>query len=101
MIEDISSKKTKLEALNLLKEGFKDETEQLFKNYLFSNENKNIKRLGVLFKYEDEAVGVLLLFEKERIFKGNCYRYINFSSWYFKKQYRVIRIALMPCLILV
>jgi hypothetical protein len=88
MIEDISSKKTKLEAFNLLKEGFEKGTEQLFKNYLFSDINQTNKRLGVLFKYDGVAVGVVLLFEKERILKGKNYKYINFSSWYFKKQYR-------------
>jgi len=88
MIEDISTKKTKLEAFNLLKEGFGERTEALFKNFILSNKKQTKKRLGVLFKYDGVAVGVLLLFEKERILKGKNYKYINFSSWYFKKQYR-------------
>jgi len=88
MIEDIKSEKTKLEAFNLLKEGFEEGTEKIFKNFLFSDKSQTNKRLGVLFKYDGVAVGVVLLFEKERIFQGKNYKYINFSSWYFKRQYR-------------
>jgi hypothetical protein len=95
MIENISSEKTKLEAFDLLKEGFGEKTEKLFKNFLLSKQNQSQKRLGVLFKYDGITVGVLLLFERDRIFEGKDYKFINFSSWYFKKQYR----AFAPILI--
>ena len=40
MIEDILSEKTKLEAFNLLKEGFGEKTEKQFKNFLLSTKNQ-------------------------------------------------------------
>ncbi len=100
MIEDILSKKTKLEAFDLLKEGFGEETEKLFKNFLLSKKNQSDKRLGVLFKDDGIAVGVVLLFEKDRIFEGKNYKFINFSSWYFKKEYRTFAPILIKKIIL-
>jgi len=95
MIEDILSEKTKIEALNLLKEGFGWKKEKKFKYFLLNKKNQNNKRLGVLFKYNSIAVGVILLFEKDRIIDSNYYKFINFSSWYFKEEYR----AFAPILI--
>ena len=80
MIEDILSEKTKQEAFNLLKEGFGEESEERFNNFLLSKKNQPDKRLGVLFKYDGIAVGIVLLFEKDRIFKGKYYKFINFYS---------------------
>jgi len=100
MIEDILSKKTKLEAFNLLIEGFGEKSEKLFKNFLLSKKNQSDKRLGVLYKDDGIAVGVVLLFEKDRIFEGKNYKFINFSSWYFKKQYRTFAPILIKKIIL-
>ena len=100
MIEDILSEKTKLEAFNLLKEGFGENSEKQFKNFLLFTKNKPGKRLGVLYKYDGIAVGVVLLFEKDRIFEGKCYKFINFSSWYFIKKYRTFAPILIKKIIL-
>ena len=100
MTEDILSEKTKLEAFNLLKEGFEENSEKLFQNFLLFTKNKSSKRLGVLYKHDGVAVGVVLLFEKDRIFEGKCYKFINFSSWYFKKKYRIFAPILIKKIIL-
>ena len=99
-IEDILSEKTKLEAFNLLKEGFGEKYEKLFKNFLLFTKNKPDKRLGLLLKDDSVAVGVLLLIEKDRIFEGKCYKFINTSSWYCKKQYRSFATILLKKIIL-
>ena len=54
MIEDILSEKTKLEAFNLLKEGFGDETlRKQFKNFLLFDEKSNLaKDLEYCIKYD-------------------------------------------------
>ena len=100
MIEDILSEKTKIEAFNLLKEGFGENSEKEFKNFLLFTKNKPNKRLGALYRYDGVAVGVVLLFEKDRIFEGKRYKFINFSSWYFKKKYRALAPKLIKKIIL-
>ena len=100
MIEDILSEKTKQEAFSLIKEGFGEESGKRFNNFLLSMKNQPDKRLGLLFRYDGIAVGIILLFEKDRIFKGKNYKFINFSSWYFKEQYRTFAPLLIKKIIL-